>query len=321
MDEGAGLCVASCVDVEVAAGACDAATCILAVIPEVCEEDGHILAPVVAHLVIHALTLLCRGEKLDRRAQADRHVREDPGEEHALVDEELDVFVRSDGVIVLGRVADGGAERKPALAEQVHSTDDLVVGAGAAAGVGCLAVAFNREGRHKVLHAQDLVCELLVDERAVREGAEVAVRVLLAEADKVLLAQCRLAAREEVDVGAELHALRDDGVKLIEREGLLLGVRVVRSPAAVAVEVAGRRRVHEDGPGAVAAFLLVDLALAVATERDGVHEEVLHERAGDFLVDVIDNVLDKTAPVVVRILHEAHDHVEQTQLCCIDVVA
>ena len=161
----------------------------------------------------------------------------------------------------------------------------------------------------------------LVDERAVREGAEVAVRVLLAESDKVLLAQCRLAAREEVDVGAELHALRDDGVKLIEREGLLLGVRVIRSPAAVAVEVAGRRGVHEDGPGAVAAFLLVDLALAVATERDGVHEEVLHERAGDFLVDVIDNVLDKTAPVVVRILHEAHDHVEQAQLCCIDVVA
>ena len=105
VDERARLHVAGGVDVHVATGAGNAATRVLAVVPEVREEDGHVVAPVLADLVVHAGALLGGGEKLHGSAQANGHVREDPREEDALIDEELDVLVARDGVVVCAGVA------------------------------------------------------------------------------------------------------------------------------------------------------------------------------------------------------------------------
>ena len=194
-------------------------------------------------------------------------------------------------------------------------------GALATAGVRCLLEALDGEGGHEVLHAEHLVGELLVHQRAVGEGREEAVRVLLAQADEVVLAHHGLAAGKEVDVGAQVLALRDDGVKLLEGEVLVVGVGVVCRPAAVAVQVAAGGGVHEDGPGAVAALGVVNLALARAANGHGVHEEVVHEGLDDVLVHVVDDVVDQAAPVVGGIFHVALDHVEEPELGVVDGVA
>ena len=98
---------------------------------------------------------------------------------------------------------------KLARAQKVHGVLDLGVGALAAAGVGGVLVALGAE-----MAGTKLPTRIMSSQKAssisvaVGEAEERAVRVLLANPDEVLLAHERLAARVDVDVGAELLALR-----------------------------------------------------------------------------------------------------------------
>ena len=250
--------------------------------------------------MIHLLTLLGRNHELDVRIRADRHVVEVPDEQRAPVDELVDVLGARDRLVVFGGVAAGDAEGQAVLLEQVHAVLDLVVhavaDAHAAAEVGGLLAAFLANGRDEVLHAQQVLAELLVDERCVGEAQEDAVVVLLAQPDEVVLADQRLAARVDVHVDAKLFALLDDGVDVLVAQ--VEPVAVVGSPAALAVQVAGAGRVEQDCPGDVALVLGTQLvllcpALDVDAEVE-VHQDVVEhvrielvERAHDELVDVL----------------------------------
>ena len=157
------------------------------------------------------------------------------------------------------------------LAEQVHGALDLGVGTLAAAGVGGVLVALGRDSGDEVAHADHVLAERLVDERGVGEAQEDAVRVHLADLDEVVLAHERLAARVDVDVAAELRALVDDGVDVLQRE--VQGMAVFCRPATGAVQVAGARGVKEDRPGNVAAVLLARLLLHRPCHDVAVHDE------------------------------------------------
>ena len=181
----------------------------------------------------------------------------------------------------------------------------LAVNAVTAAGIGRFLKALERDGRDKVLHAQHIVGELFVDERAVRKGEEDAVVVLFAELDEIGLADERFAAGVDVHVNAHVLALTDDVIDLVKGEIEL--VAVFRSPAAGTVEIAGAGGIKKDRPGDVAVMLLAELFLLFDADHVGVDEEIHHDRRENIVIDLIHHVADEVIVRIRRILDGAAD--------------
>ena len=116
-----------------------------------------------------------------------------------------------------------------------------------------------------------------------------------AQVDEVVLADERLAAGVDVDVGSQLDALVDDGVDFLVGEVLL--VAVFRRPASGAAQVAGARRVEQDGPGDVAVVLVAHRFLLRPGEHVRVNDERLDEAIPDPGIHVGENLHDKLVPI------------------------
>ena len=241
------------------------------------------------------LTLLGAGHEVGRGIGAHRHEREDPREQRALIDEVVEVLFRGDGLRVLRGIAAGDAERQSVLLQQLHGMLDLGIRARATAAVGCLLEALGADGGNEVLHADHFLAERLVDQRAVGEGEEHAVGVHLAKLDEVLLADQRLAARVDVHVGAQLFALLDDGVDFLKAQ--VLPIAVLRRPAARAVQVAGARRVEQDGPRDVALVLFAVGFLLRPRHEVAIDDERFHQFVANSRIGVVHDVHDKAVPV------------------------
>ena len=224
-----------------------------------------------------------------------------PNEVRAHPNEAVIVLLRGDGLKVRSRIARRNAVEQLALAEKVHRVRRLAVNAVTAAGIGRFLKALERDGRDKVLHAQHVVGELFVDERAVRKGEEDAVVVLFAELDEIRLADERFAAGVNVHVNAHVLALTDDVIDLVKGEIEL--VAVFRSPAAGTVEVASGGRVHQDGPRDIAAVLLAVLDLLGIAQQTGIHDEVLKQGPAYSIVNVRPEALDQLIPIALRVFN------------------
>ena len=118
----------------------------------------------------------------------------------------------------------------------------------------------------------------------------------LAQPNEIALAHEGLAASIDVHVHAEFLALADDGVDLVVGE--VQGVPVLGGPAAGAVEVAGARRIQQDGPGDVALMALAHLLLLAPGEEVRVHDEGLQQIGPHLGVQV----------------HDAHDELVHIRL-------
>ena len=184
------------------------------------------------------------------------------------------------------------------LFEQAHCPDDLLVRALAAASIGCFLEAFHADGGDEVLHAQQILAKLFVYERRVGEREERAVGVRFAERDEIPLAHERLAARVDVHVGAELGALADNGVQFVVGEVFL--VTVLGGPTTGAVQVAGARRIHEDGPGHVAAVLLAHGLLLWPCHEVAVNEERLDEVVAHHGIQ-LEHACDELVPIALLV--------------------
>ena len=121
-----------------------------------------------------------------------------------------------DGIGVGARPAGRYSKGQIALAQELHGMLDLDVGALAAAGIGGVLVALGADGRDKVCHADHVIAKRLVDQGGVGEAKEHTILVLFTDLDEVVLADERLAARIDVDMRAELFALRDDRVDVFK---------------------------------------------------------------------------------------------------------
>ena len=179
--------------------------------------------------------------------------------------------------------------------QQLHGPVYLLIDPLATPAVVGLLEALQADGGHEVLHPQHLPAEVLVDEGAVGEGEELAVAVLFAQGDHVLLPHQGLAAGEDVHIGAQLLALGDDGVQLLQGQVQLVAVLGV--PAAGAVHVAGGGGVQQNGPGHVAALPLRRLLLGGAAQQAGVENEVPEEGLPHLRVQLID-LHNELVPVV-----------------------
>ena len=294
MREHARLHVACSVDVQVAAPASDAAADKLAIVLEVKREQGLLLAH-FANEAVEVLTLVGVHHKRGGRADADGHVREDPREKRPLLDEPVEELLAGDGTCVGAGVAARYAEGQAVFAQKLHGAGNLGVRPLAAAGVGCLLEALDADGGHEIGDADHILHELLVDERRVGERQERAIGMRFAQVDEVVLADERLAAGVDVDVGSQLDALVDDGVDFLVGEVLL--VTVFCCPASGAAQVAGARRIEQDGPGDVAAIPIAHRFLFRPCEHVRVNDERLDETVPDLGIHVGENLHDKLMPI------------------------
>ena len=167
--EHTGLHVAGRIDVQVAPATGDATTHELAIVLEVQGEDGLGLAYATVEAV-EALAVFGRGHEGGRSVLAHRPVGEDPSEQRALLDKPVEVLVACHGRRVVVGVANGNAKGQPMAVQQIHGSFHLGVGTLAPAPIGGGLVALGRDGRDKVLDANHLLTELLVDERGVGEA-------------------------------------------------------------------------------------------------------------------------------------------------------
>ena len=110
--------------------------------------------------------------------------------------------------------------------------------------------------------------------------------MLLAQADEVVLAHERLAAGVDVDMAAELLALADDGVDVLE--GKVERVSVFSRPAARATQVAGARGVEQDRIRDVALMFFAHPFLLGPCQDAAVHNERLEQLGAYFGVEVED---------------------------------
>ena len=189
--------------------------------------------------------------------------------------------------------------------QQLHGAGRLFKHAVAAAAVGRGLEALQADGRDEVLHTEHLIGKFFVDERAVGEGEELAVGMLVADGDQILLANERLAAGVDVHVHAQFLALRDDRIDLVKRQ--VQAVAVFRRPAAGAVQVAGGSRVEQDRPRNVAAILLAVFLLLRPADDVGVEEEVHERRLEHFRIGILHDVHDEMVHVVVFIVNDLAD--------------
>ena len=192
--------------------------------------------------------------------------------------------------------------------QDLHGTLDGLVGALAAAGVGGFLEALDGDGRDQVADTEHLVGEGVVDQGAVGEEQEAALRMLVGQRDQVVLADGRLAAGIDVEIGAQGLALVDDAVKIIE--GQVQAIAVLGRPAAGAVQVACRGRVHQDGPGDVAAILLAGIAEHRVGDDVAIDHEAFHQVAHDLRIDVIEAAHGELVPVVGRVGDDLLDQLE-----------
>ena len=182
--------------------------------------------------------------------------------------------------------------------EQFNSVRDLVIGAFASALIGGFTCSLRADRRNEVLHFQQILAELLVDEGGIGEAQETAVRVVLAQSDEIAFAYERFSSRVDVDVHTQIDALVDDVVN-----GLVAEVEVVPifcRPTTSALQVAGARRIQKDRPGDIALMELAHFLLLRPRHEVAIDEEVLQKVIANFWIEVYD-AHDELVPVVFRI--------------------
>ena len=307
VDKDAGLHIAGRVDMGILAAAGNAAVNVLAVILEVDAED-RLAAGKAADLtdaVDHVLALLGVEHQIDIGTVTDGHVMEVPVEANTMADEHIHELIACDSLIVSAGVADGGAEQQTVLLHQVHGVHDAVIDALAAAVIGGIADALDRDEEGHVAHFLDTVAEGLVDQGAVSEQMEHRTLVLGSQLEQILLAAGRLTAGAHVPVDAQRLALGDDAVHILKAE--VQAVAVLGSPAALAVQVAGRGRVEQQNPRHIAVVLLAQLHDIVVTGKHALIHKVQGVHLQDMGVDLVDCPVGVPHPLAVGVGHKGAD--------------
>lgn len=249
MNEYAGFHIAIRVNVAVVSAAGYAAADVLAIVLEVQGHEGFpcFQFPDFTNPVNHVSPLLPGGQEIQGCSLAYRHVMEVPGVPGAFADEHIDEIIGCDGFNILTGVADGCAVDDTVFMEQVHGMHDFVEMAFAPTTVVYFSPPFNGDGEGQVSYFADLLAEIAIDEGAVGECMEFAVRMGFAELQDIRFPYQRFPAGHHIEMDAQRFALGDNLIHHII--GQVQGVSIFRGPAANAVAVAGASRIEQDDPG------------------------------------------------------------------------
>ncbi len=319
VDEHARLRIAVGVDVEVVAASGDTSADILAVVLEVhrIEADIAVLAADLADSLDHVFTLLNGGHQLRRCVVADRHQVEVEAEACTLLLQKVEEVIARNRLDVRAGVADGGTEDNAVLLQKIHRLHDGSVVALAAARIIGIRRSFDGEHEGDVAELSDSLAHCIGDQRGVGIQTEEAVIVLLGEPEDIVHADGRLAAGHHVQIYAELLALGDDLVHILE--GKVCLVAVGAGPAADAVHVAGHGGIEEDQPRDVAAVLLTVCTDGLGAAKECLIAEVQEQHLRIVRIGLVDDAVDVLEPAVVGILDGSADSVELLSACSLSI--
>ena len=158
---------------------------------------------------VNASSLLRRRKKFWCSIISYWHIMEIPYKICAQINHGIIKFFRSNRIIVCTGVAAGNAIDQFLFPKKGHCFCYFLINTVSAAAVSGFFKAFDADSRDEVTDAQHFVCEVFVDERGVRKREKLAVAVLFAQGNEVLFAHERLAAGVNIQVYAELFAMRD----------------------------------------------------------------------------------------------------------------
>ena len=184
----------------------------------------------------------------------------------------------------------------------------MVIAALAASCVIAVFRALDADGERDISDSFHLFAELLVDEVGIRIGEERAVRMKLAELNKVFLPQKRLAAGEHIEMGAHCDALVDNAVELIKSEALLMAV--FRTPAALAFAVARACRVEENDPRNIAVIFFAVCANGLCAVDSRAQSESEHHIHQNIVVNLVYKPERQLTPDVLGVFRALAEAVE-----------
>ena len=130
--------------------------------------------------------------------------------------------------------------------------------------------------------------------------------MFFAELQDVCLADKRLTAREHVEVYAKLLALCNNTVQILEAQVQL--VTILCSPAASAVQVAGRGRIHQDQPRNIAAILFTVCANGLGSVDHRLKHQVEQRHLQNIRIQLVDQLVQVLVPLFIRICEEPAEH-------------
>lgn len=136
----------------VIAAASDTAVDELAIVLEIDGENrlATLYAADFADPAYHIGPLFFCRQQVQRGVVADGHIMEVPRKPDALLDEQVQEFVRRDGVDVFPGITDGRPKNDAVLAQEVHGVYDLVEIVFAAAAVIDFTESFDTEGEAEI---------------------------------------------------------------------------------------------------------------------------------------------------------------------------
>ena len=123
--------------------------------------------------------------------------------------------------------------------------------------------------------------------------------MLAHQTQDIILADHRFTTRHEIQVSAELLALGDDLVHVLEGQVVLMAVGA--GPAALAMHVAGGGRVKQDQPRDIAVIFLSVLADHFCTAEKRLIAKVEKGHLRKIRIDFINHAVDKFSPAGIRI--------------------
>ena len=103
-------------------------------------------------------------------------------------------FLRRDGFEVCTGVAGGNAVEQLLFPQNPHRCRCFLIDAASSPAICCFFESLQADGRNEVPHPQHFISKGFVNQRSVSEAQEDAVRMLLAEADQIILSHQRLSA-------------------------------------------------------------------------------------------------------------------------------
>ena len=230
-----------------------------------------------------------------------------PGKHTALLHQHIQECIAGDVLVIAGGVADGHAEGDAIRAHQVHRRQRLGIMSVSAAGIVGILKAFDADGHHEIAHAQQVLTELIIDQRAIGESVESHILMLFTQAQNVLLAHQRLAASEQAGVQAQLLAFGQHFVHYFVGQILLMAV--LRCPAARTAHVAGGGRVHQHQPWDVAAILRSGLLRGLIAAKATLIGRVQQECGHNLGIHVLDDVIGVARPFAVGVGSDGAQHI------------
>ena len=256
--------------------------------------------------MVHVFPLLRAGHQLRHSIRSHRHVGEQPHELRAEIDQTVIVGFTADHIHIFAGIAAACAKEQLPLPQNIHRTDNLLIGSFSAPVIRSIFEAFNRDCGYEILYPKHFVRESFIDQRSIGKGQEGRFRVTFAQGDDILLPHQWFTAGINEEVATELLSLSNHTVQLFQCQ--IQFIAILRCPAAGAVQIAARCGVHQDGPGNVTVIFGAVGKAGGRSDHTGVDDEILHQFAPLPIVNFRIDTFYQLIPVTVLVQQDVPHH-------------